>query len=461
MSDNQKTLQCKVSKALDPFAMQKEHGGPPPYVGPKGGLWADPLHTIHWTAPKQAAEAETPFYLRGRHTQVGRQGVEEPVELPKVKQAKMNTHGGSKLKLDGIEAPQARHSSVDIEGLEGAPKGGGLSSIGDAESWFQDFGFDDNPGWGGEWKSTAEADPNRYNLEGAQNAEEQAFRLRNMRMAEKFPEEILKIATGTLLMSEVPYIGLNGRSSRQENYDLIKDWASSEDRNEEDLNAMLKNEAARIKKQLKSPAGKSILDVLSKGVHKFPDHGPSLRRWLRKQPEMKHFSTDALSYALRIMGYTDISSLGPRLVAEMTGAGADAVEKISRKLADSPKLYLKFEEKMEDTESFKEEDPKGIRLPMAEWRMWSVLGDDEIQEAFWGSIGSLAGMKDVSKAIEDEEVDLIPMLSSAFAFTYHNLGPSSPIIYDAIPILSTLYGRDVEVKKSWFVIRLDLSKGQG
>jgi len=463
--NGKKTLDSKVfNKALN-----DNLGGPPPYIGPKGGLWADALHTIHWTKPERAAEAVEPFYLRGRPTNISSASGKQ--ELPLVEDRKssssVNSMGAARLNLnnqEGEDKEQGQRGGVEpmpmsMPGLEGYSGASGepVASIGDTEIWYKDFGLKDDMGWNGKWQETPSENPERFDLQKINDVERHASRLRNMRVAEKFPESILKIAVGFLLMSELPSVGMSGKSKIIEDYQRIEQWILNEDREIGDLEEALSGEIQTVQKRLKYNFGKSLVNVLAKGVSKFADDGQALRSWLIKHHEFKEFGNNVLSYVLKILGYTDVSSFGERTVLSLTGAIEDDALKIVHELSNNSKLYSAFEDEIKNTPSYNEEDPKGIRLPLAEWRIWSEHGEDDPHDAFWSGIGIMTGFNKLSKAhsVKQNHIDL---LAAAFAFSYHALGSSSPIIYDAIPILSFLYGEDIGMHKSFFVVRMSLSK---
>lgn len=411
-------------------------GAPPPYIGPKGGLWADPGHTIHWKG-QEKKQTQTPF----QEEQIGARAADETIR----RRAYYNPDAGMALQtFDPTSARRGRMFSG--YGYTEEEAFAGLS-----DDWFLQYGFAENPGWNGKWNSRAEPNPGRYDLEVAREAEKSAKHLHYLRAQGEYPTDLFNAILLFLFVGS-----RRSDRARKKAFVALKKWCDQheEERQVQDLESILFTWGKGADAFLASKRAIPYRELISSGMKRFPDDGPALRDWMHRQRPFMQTDYRLLSFALLFMGYNDVSPIDWRVIQSMTGASVDSATLIEKQLMENKELYRKFESTIKRIPSFKGEDPKGIRQSAATWRMWNAKGgDDDTHEIFWQGLSSLMGVRDIFKSDFQKAQQASDMsrfgvyVGLALAFVFFELGPSAPVFYDGIPVIAKFFLRQVQQKE--------------
>jgi hypothetical protein len=412
----------------DIAAIQSKFGGPPPYIGPKGGLWADPLHTVHWEPP-QNTSGQSPGLenVTGPRSSSSR-GVENSPMDGESLGSQDSSSQSKNVDLFGGEGIQVPDSDIDEDFIE---------SLGlDAESMVADE-------FSGGWSETSDAEPESFDIDEARSVDESLSRLREARINKKLPDDIIKIASGCLFYCM--YYRVN-KASYDDFAEVGEELGSYLEKPESyqgrSIFKIFGKMIDKLSYKSNSKIGKRIFKTLKTGCKKYPEDGIKMRDWMLSQVYLRGFDVDIISLALRILGYTDVSVLSPNNISQMIGVPEEDAIVAFNKVRSDIDSYKRIEDHIENTASWNDEDPESIRRILAEWRIGeSPIDEQEIQKILWNKYQSI---------FRGSEAEIFT-LSLIFAFIFNTLKDVSLFSLKMISqVEKNLIGESVE--KSFFKI---------
>lgn len=449
--------------------LSKAVGGP--FIGPKGGKWADPEHTIPWHPEgpgRQAAQQELrhsipPIYHDPKTndliaTHAPNEGYRPASAMTKKEFAKHweearhrpEAHGSRKPEQihhteivralrHGREVSKAGAKDHDLHHALAAPPKPGPNQpktedtskhMAGGEDWWKAYGWRSHPGWSGEWQDTTKNDPERYDKQGVKWAAKHMLRMRDMRQKGKVPREAIE-AIALFAITSVRTTAV----AQERAWPKIDAWLAKGDTNDiaglVDAMRPLGVQNNRAKSFQKC---QQAVDAYMEGMQRFGDHGPALRDWLMVHPSLQDagISNAKISFTLELLGYSNIGCIDARVIQHMTGATGEAATKLASKLSSDGALYAEFEKALARSQSYKEDDPEEIRLGMAQWRMWDAEGgSDTTHKVLWDTMANITGIKAFRKAIA-QGFDS-GFMSSALSYHEGRLGIAGPGQLDILP----------------------------
>lgn len=413
-----------VFRSAIPKSLIKAYTGGP-YIGAKGGKWANQDRTIPWHPEKthdfKINRSQPPLWHDPEHNQFVQtfQPAEHYIgahDMPlnefnyaweNAREKPSNSHesindlhkhstarairAGHPIHPEAAEAHDLQHSvypiNRDMERMPGDSK------------WYQHFGIDKNPGWDGNWSPSAQFDPPRVNPEGVEKAAISAANLTAARVNASLPDELIRTAA--------MFAANHGHRSDnlKAHFGKLDNWMQSSG-DPEDLRSMLRHLGNHFEDVSDKDVVKPIERTLREGIRKFPKHGPSLRDWLASQPAWKTAKIDhgKTSHILQMLGYSGTGAIDSNVVAHLTG-NKNSADKISDHLKKDGSLYAQFENALRNSSSYQQEDPEGIRTGLAQWRAWNAGGGDDqnIGRFAQGLHAALHGDRELVKAIDSEQ----------------------------------------------------------
>lgn len=334
----------------------------------------------------------------------------------------------------GMDVPAPLRRQYRVAKPKTAPKS--PDRIG-GRQWWRQFGFSANPGWDGEWRHTTgdRADPGRYNQQGVERAAGHMLRLRRMREADNIPPGLLDVVALFAISSKRTTAAAHERT-----FPRVVAWLKqpSENRSIEDLTDAMRPLGVQHGRTLDYERSRAVFDTLADGMKRFPDHGPSLRDWMLSQPAMRGLANGKLSFMLQVLGYEDVACIDARVIQAMTGSANNT---IAKRLAKDPNLYRTFEDALARGPSYKQTDPKELRLGMAQWRLWDAEGGSDTDHgALWNGIAEVTELQEFYEAGKTMSPAFgvtsshLKALAAGLAASYDIGG--GPAVYDAVPVLS-------------------------
>jgi len=446
----------------DGEAFIKAMTGGGPYIGPKGGKWADPEHTIpydpnagkmrhrlpvneqrkarlyHNEQNNTWTRTHTPGeHQRGAHEMSGDEfkqkwsgSEDKPARDLKEKPEKLHARSTLHAIYHGEKVSKKVAKEHGFEHAVHSKKSSGKRMAG-GKDWWKRYGWKEDPGWDGQWVDTTQNDPARYEKEGVQRASKHMQRLAEMRKSGNLPGSVIDAIALFAITSKRTSAKVQERVWPQ-----VEQWLTRPEgeRKLEELTQIMRPlgvQNARTEEFRKTKASRAIIE---EGIKKFPDHGPELRDWLREHPGFKEHGGGGLanakiSFCLELLGYSNVGCIDARVLQHLTGAKGDAATKLASKIAADGDLYREFEGALGRSASYKQDDPEELRLGMAQWRMWDAEGGSDTDHGvLWQTIAKVTGIEAFAKAMTGgiSLVDFADILSKAQAKKQPPQAPPKP-----------------------------------
>jgi hypothetical protein len=498
----------------DGEAFVKALTGGGPFIGPKGGKWADPEHTIPWDPNAGKVRHRLPVNEQRKarlyhneqnntwtrtHTPGEHQRGAHEMSVDEFKKkwagAEDKPARDAKANPEQLHARSTLHAIYHGEkvskkvakehGFEHAvhAKKGSTKRMAGGKDWWKRYGWKEDPGWDGQWQDTTKNDPERYEKEGVKRASKHMLRLAEMRKSGNLPGSVLDAIALFAITSKRTSAKVQERVWPQ-----VEAWLTKPEgeRQLDELTQIMRPlgvQNARTEEFRKTKASRAIIE---EGIRKFPDHGPELRDWLREHPGFKEHGGGGLanakiSFCLELLGYSNVGCIDARVLQHLTGVKGDAATKLASKIAADGDLYREFEQALGRSASYKEDDPEELRLGMAQWRMWDAEGGSDTDHGvLWHTIAQVTGIEDFAKALaggisladfydvlvkaaqqkagksqpvdgaDDYEHDgqdhheAAQLVTAGMMQSFGKFGPSAPVHYDAVPVISGMAAMDAE-----------------
>ena len=463
--------------------LAKAAGGP--FIGPRGGKWADPDHTIPWhpTSPRKRSEeaksSHAPLYhdptnnsfvathAPASHYQPAHSmSREDFAERWQGASEKPSSLAGEDVdKLHYTEVVRAIRRGHDVHptiakqhdlhhALSRPKKASSESRMPGGKTWWKAYGWKSSPGWDGQWVDTTQHDPARYDKKGVKWAAKHMLRMRDLRSRGKIGRPVLE----AIALFAITSIRTTAKAQERV-WPEIDKWIAKGDTDAVDeLVQIMRPLGVQNNRAKAFEKCKQAVAAYEEGMRKFGDHGPALRDWLVSHPDLKNagLSNAKVSFTLELLGYSDVGCIDARVIQHMTGCNAKVAGELAGRLGTNGELYAEFEHALRRSQSFKESDPEPIRLGMAQWRMWDAEGgSDTTHKVLWDTMANITGVKDFRKAIAVGGVDA-GLISAALDYSEARCGLSGPSQMDVVPLLSSDDGGGALAKAIQSVLRKSL-----